>query len=119
MVGEFVRDLKRYGIAKVTGDRYAGEWPREQFRKLGVEYEISELDRSALYLETLPAINSGAVELLDNNRLTNQLAGLERRVGRSGKDAVDHPRRVQRQETQLLDLDPRLGDLVAHHAHVR
>ena len=34
-------------------------------------------------------------------------------------DPVDHPRGVQREQTQLLDLDARLGDLVAHHAHVR
>jgi hypothetical protein len=77
VVAEFVGDLKRYGIKKVTGDRYAGEWPREQFRKLGVEYQIGELDRSAIYLEILPAINSGTVELLDHTRLTNQLANLD------------------------------------------
>jgi hypothetical protein len=87
---DFSRDLKRYGVGTVTGDRYAGEWPREQFRKLGIDYQTAELTRSELYLELLPMVNSGAVELLDHARLLGQLAGLERRVGRSGKDAVDH-----------------------------
>jgi hypothetical protein len=90
VTAEFARELKRYGIGTVTGDRYAGEWPREQFRKCSVEYITSELTRSELYLEMLPMVNSGACELLDNSRLIGQLAGLERRVGRSGKDAVDH-----------------------------
>jgi hypothetical protein len=87
---EFSRDLKRYGLASVTGDKYAGEWPREQFRKQGIDYQTAELTRSELYLELLPMVNSGAVELLDNTRLLAQFAGLERRVGRSGKDSVDH-----------------------------
>jgi hypothetical protein len=87
---EFARTLQRYGISKVTGDKYAGEWPREQFRKHRIEYATAELTRSELYLELLPLVNSGGVELLDHNRLLGQLAGLERRVGRTGKDSIDH-----------------------------
>ena len=34
VVDEFVTTLRKYRIIKITGDRYAGEWPREQFRKL-------------------------------------------------------------------------------------
>jgi hypothetical protein len=92
VVLEFSRDLKCYNVTTVSGDRYAGEWPREQFRKLKIEYTPAELTRSELYLELLPMVNSGSVELLDHARLLGQLAGLERRVGRSGKDAVDHKR---------------------------
>jgi hypothetical protein len=35
-------------------------------------------------------LNSGRVELLDNPRLLAQLQRLERRVGRSGRDSIDH-----------------------------
>ena len=52
------RLLKRYRIVKVTGDRYAGEWPREQFRKLGISYEPAAKPKSDLYRDLLPAINS-------------------------------------------------------------
>ncbi len=48
------------------------------------------MDRSALYLELLPVINSGAVELLDDDHLLRELRGLERRRGSSGRDRVDH-----------------------------
>ena len=41
-VAEFADLLKRYRINKVTGDRYAGEWPREQFAKHGIKYEPSK-----------------------------------------------------------------------------
>jgi hypothetical protein len=92
VVSDFAREVKKYGITTVTGDRYAGEWPREQCRKHGITYEPSELTRSELYLELVPAVNSGALELLDHPRLVAQLAALERRTGRSGKDSIDHQR---------------------------
>ena len=82
--------LKSYRCSVVVGDRYAGEWPREQFRKAGIEYIPSEKTKSELYLELLPLLNSGKVELLDNERLLGQLVHLERRTARSGKDSVDH-----------------------------
>ena len=90
VVREFAELLKAYRVSTVSGDRYAGEWPREQFRKHGISYKPSEKDRSTLYLELLPAINSGKVELLDHKRLVSQLAGLERRTSRVGRDSIDH-----------------------------
>jgi len=38
----------------------------------------------------LPVINSGAVDLLENERLIVQLTQLERRTARGGKDSIDH-----------------------------
>jgi len=90
VAGEFAAVLKSYGIHKIVGDAYGGEWPREQFRKSGVQYETSDKPKSAIYLEVLPALNSGKVELLDHPRLIAQLCGLERRTARSGKDSIDH-----------------------------
>ena len=40
----------------------------------------------------LPLLTSRRALLLDDDRLVSQLAGLERRTGRSGKDSIDHPR---------------------------
>ena len=90
VVSEFAETLRLYRVSTVTGDRYAGEWPRERFRAHGITYNVAEKNRSELYLAMLPAINSQTVELLDSKRLTSQLAGLERRTSRSGKDSVDH-----------------------------
>ena len=90
VVQQFAQHLHDYGIARVQGDRYAGEWPREQFRKAGIEYEVCKPTKSDLYQTLLPALNSGRVELLDRPRLLSQLGGLERRTHRSGKHVIDH-----------------------------
>ncbi len=82
--------FKAYHIGLVKGDHYGGEWPTEQFRKNGVEYEVSEKNKSEIYGESLPILNSARCRLLDNPRLVNQLTNLERRTSRSGKDSIDH-----------------------------
>jgi len=91
VVTEFAALLKSYHIVAVTGDRYGGQWPAERFLAHGISYEPSEKPKSDLYKELLPLLNSGRVELLDHPRLINQLAGLERRTARGGRDSIDHP----------------------------
>lgn len=90
VVAEFAKTIKSYGLSTVTGDRYAGEWPREQFRKQGITYLLAERTRSELYRDLLPALNSGVVDLLDSRPLVTQLVGLERRVARGGRESIDH-----------------------------
>lgn len=90
VVEECAALVKSYRVSEVTGDRYAGEWPREQFRANGIHYRVAERDRSALYLETLPKVNAGTVELPDDPKLLREFRGLERRRGTSGRDRVDH-----------------------------
>jgi hypothetical protein len=49
IVVEFSALLKSYRVGSVKGDRYAGEWPREQFRKCGVDYLPADRNKSELY----------------------------------------------------------------------
>src|SRR5262245_38733943 len=77
--------LKSYRVSRISGDRYAGEWPREQFRKVGIAYEPAQKPKSDLYRDLLPAINSRKLDLLDDGRLLTQLVGLERRTARGGR----------------------------------
>jgi hypothetical protein len=90
VIGDFAILLKTYRVSRVIGDRYAGEFPREQFRKRDIDYECSESPKSDLFRDLLPLLNSGRVVLPKSDRLVNQLCGLERRVARSGKDSIDH-----------------------------
>jgi hypothetical protein len=62
----------------------------DAFAKCGIKYRHSERDRSAIYLDALPLFCAGCVRLLDNPRLVNQFASLERRTLPGGKDRVDH-----------------------------
>jgi hypothetical protein len=92
VVAEFAGLLKYYRVRSVTGDRYAGEWPREQFRKLGIQYELSQKPKSDLYRDFLPLVNSKQVDLLDLPRAVAQLISLERRTAR-GADGRQAPLR--------------------------
>ena len=90
VIQDFADTLKKYNITKVKGDRYAGEFPRELFRKRGITYELADLPKSDLYRSFLPAVNSKRVDLLDSPILINQLTGLERRTSGGGRDLIDH-----------------------------
>src|SRR5262249_37104565 len=90
VVADYAALLKTYRVTKIVGDRYAGEFPRELFRKHGIAYVPSEKPKSELYLETLPALKAHRIELLDLPRLIQQFLGLERRTSRAGRDSVDH-----------------------------
>jgi hypothetical protein len=90
VVVDFAALLKSYRVHEVVGDRYAGEWPREQFRGAGITYRVSDHPKSDIYRDTLPLLNSGKVELLDVPRLASQFCGLERRTSRGGRDSIDH-----------------------------
>ena len=88
---DFAKTLKSYHLNSVVGDRYGGEWPRERFTVHGITYIVSKKVKNDIYKELLPLINSGEVELLDIERMINQLVNLERRTGRGGRDSIDHP----------------------------
>jgi hypothetical protein len=90
VVSEFADLCRSYRVAKVYGDRYAGESPREQFRKNGVNYDTTDKTKSEIFLDLVPLINSRGVDLLDSDRLVEQLAGLERRTSRGGRDLIDY-----------------------------
>jgi hypothetical protein len=90
VVADFYQTLTSYRVGRVAGDRYAGEWPREQFGKRNIEYIPSERVKSDIYRDMLPLLNSRRVQLLDNRRLISQFHGLERRTARGGKDSIDH-----------------------------
>jgi hypothetical protein len=89
-VREFCSLLKSYRIASICGDRYAGEWPVEQFRKFSIRYEPAPKPKSDLYIDLLPLVNSARIDLLDHPRMISQLLGLERRTARGGRDSIDH-----------------------------
>jgi hypothetical protein len=84
-VKRFVGMLRDYGIRRVTGDRYAGETFRADFRGYGIEYIVSTLTKSELYEAAEPRINAGEVEFPNLPTLEHQLLGLVLRGSR-----VDH-----------------------------
>jgi len=90
VVDEFAELLKAYDVTKVVGDHYGGEFVKEPFRKHGISYELCKQPKSDLYRDLLPSLNSGQIVLPRHDRLVAQICGLERRIGRSGKNSIDH-----------------------------
>ncbi len=90
--GEMAQQLKRFGIKRLVGDNYAAEFVKNSFEACGIRYERAEKNVSQLYLELLPRLCSGEIELLDDETLINQLTSLERRTRSGGKDIISHPR---------------------------
>jgi hypothetical protein len=91
IVAEYAPILKAYGIYQVHGDHYAGSWPADEFRRHGISYIRADKPKSDQYKDCLPMLNSGRVQLPPDEKLILQLANLERRTHRSGKDSIDHP----------------------------
>lgn len=93
-LGAVVREIGgRYQLAMVKGDHYAGQWPEQEFRKVGISYRASELDKSKAYRELEPVLAQGRIELLDHPTLLRELRLLERRYKPGGKTpTVDHPK---------------------------
>ena len=90
VVNDYAAVLKDYGITRVMSDKYAGAWVFAAFHKAGIFVDQAARPKSEIYGELLPGLNSGKVELLDNQRLLAQLGSLERRTSRAGRDSIDH-----------------------------
>lgn len=90
-VKEIADILGRYGIDEVTGDRYAGQWVRQAFKKEEITYTDAD-EKSKAYLETEPFFAQGRIQILDHPTLIRELRLLERRARPGGKTIVDHPR---------------------------
>jgi hypothetical protein len=92
-VAQFCETLARFGIDRVTGDRYAANWVVNAFNARGIHYEASEIDKSAIFNECSALFAEQRVELVDDKRLLIELRLLERRPRAGGRpDAIDHPR---------------------------
>lgn len=91
-ISQMVTLCRIFRVGRVHGDRYGGEWPREGFRKEGVEYVLHPRAKSDLYVDMLPHLTSRTVELLDHPKLAIELTSLERRVSPSGRELIDHPK---------------------------
>jgi hypothetical protein len=92
VVAEYAALLKQYRITMIAGDNYSAEWAVSSFKEDGIRYVRSEQNKSQLYLEALPLFMRRAILIPDHPRLIRELRLLERRVGRVGRDTIDHPK---------------------------
>lgn len=85
-VKRFAEVLKEYGIATVTGDRYAGETFRADFTGHGIKYQVAGNTKHEIYEALEPRLNGSNVVLLDHAEMESQFLSL---LWRGNK--IDHP----------------------------
>ena len=91
VIKTFCEILHTYRITQVVGDRYGGNWSSSEFRKNGVMYADSKIDKNEIYLQFQAICAMHQIRLPDSERLRLQLQALERRTRAGGKDTIDHP----------------------------
>ena len=91
IVAEYADLLREYRISEVTGDKYGGSWPADEFQRHRIRYVPADRPKSELYRDSLAALNSGQAELPPDPKLLAQFVALERRTARGGRDSIDHP----------------------------
>lgn len=93
IVAEIADLIRPYGIGTVIGDKYAGDWPDQMFRKVHVTYTPYEGSKAQAYKESIPFFAGLRVELLDDAVQTRQFRLLEKTERIGGKPPViDHPK---------------------------
>ena len=91
VIGRMCEEVRRFKVRRVTGDNYAAEFCKGAFEQQGIGYSKSDKPKAALYLELLPRLCSGEIELLDDKVLVNSSHHWNAARGRGGKDIIDHP----------------------------
>jgi hypothetical protein len=123
-VQDMVTELRRFSVRRITGDNYAADFVSRAFEGSGIRYVKADKPKSQLYVELLPRLCSREIELLDNDVLVNQLAGLERRTRSGGKDIIDHPPGghddlANAVVVTVCDIDDAVGDGQFRRRHVQ
>jgi hypothetical protein len=90
VIEEFSQLVQTYGISEVRGDKFAGSFHADEWRRSGITYRPAATTTSENYLAALPLLLAGKARLLDDATLRQQLAGLERRAHANGRESVSH-----------------------------
>ena len=91
VIRTFCEILRAYRVTQIVGDRYGGNWSSSEFRKGGVQYVDSKIDKNEIYLQFQAICAMHQIRFIDSERLRLQLQALERRTRAGGKDTIDHP----------------------------
>jgi hypothetical protein len=91
VVEEFAGVLKQYRRLDGARRSICGRVAARSFPEARRTYEVADLNRSELYLATLPLAEQRARFVARQcKRMASQFLALERRTSRAGKDSVDH-----------------------------
>jgi hypothetical protein len=87
--GELACICRNFNVSEVCSDRYSIGALISECQRNGLTHKASDLDKSRLYLHSLPQLTSGRVRLPDVPEIVTEFCSLERRTGSEGRDKVD------------------------------
>jgi len=90
VIAEMAMVLRQYNLRTVMGDGYAAQMTVDLFAQNGIHYERSELNKSEIYVESLPLFMTDQIEGPNNETLRRELMSLQRRTRAGGRDIIDH-----------------------------
>ncbi len=114
-----------YRVSRVIGDRYAGEFPRELFRKHGIAYDLAKQTKSELFRDLLPLLNSGRIVLPHNDRLLRlsvapaRLAGTPSRIPTAATMTWQMPSPARQRSPNSADTTPACAGCVGRRRQRR
>ena len=82
---------RSYGLAEVTGDKYAAEWVVEALGKNSSSIAAAIVTDPRCISTRSPCSLPAAPGSSTTHVLVHQFSSLERRTSRTGRDRVDHP----------------------------
>ena len=91
VVAEFCQLLKTYHAAAVFGDRYAGEWPREQVGRFGIGYDPAVPRQVAALRRPAGVDQFGAGRPARPSAPRRPAVRIGAPHSRGGRDSIDHP----------------------------
>jgi hypothetical protein len=89
VTAQFAELARPYGITRVTGDKFSGDWSLHSWAEQGFTFERAEKTKSELYIELESFLQSGRLSLPPRKMLAIQLRSLVRKVRAGGRDMVD------------------------------
>ncbi|MGA2361641.1 MAG: terminase large subunit [Candidatus Aminicenantales bacterium] len=92
VVEEYAGLLREYGIHECWGDRYAFASLESQLRRHRIALSQSKASATEFYLKLKALLQAGAVVLLNDRKLIDQLMRLEIQTLPSGAERIDHPK---------------------------
>lgn len=92
VVEEYAGLLQKYNINECYGDRYAFASLESQLRRHRIALSQSKASATEFYLKLKALLQAGAVVLLNNRKLIDQLKRLELQTLPSGAERIDHPK---------------------------
>ena len=89
VTAQYCKLCEEYGISKVIGDKFSGDYASNNFAKYNIDYEKSEKTKSELYIEAESPFNVEQVDIPDKEKAIIQFKNLIRKTRSGGKDSVD------------------------------